>query len=210
MPADCGSPAQFSNRAGRRLTGLLVLLHGICSVLAGLPAFRTSFTAASRSASTPIGRKGSVKAQLAALPTNQDTGTVDWRRLLPKAEYSATDVVQIQLQALKENNPLDDDGLAKTFAFASLKNQAMTGPFPRFANMIRRGYPDMLNCASFTILSALPVQQSVYAVRVEIVANDENGGDAKKYFWILGNCGTGWRTESVMPDTSFDIEDDED
>eukprot|EP00929_Paragymnodinium_shiwhaense_P056187 TRINITY_DN28127_c0_g1_i2.p3 TRINITY_DN28127_c0_g1~~TRINITY_DN28127_c0_g1_i2.p3 ORF type:complete len:107 (+),score=21.30 TRINITY_DN28127_c0_g1_i2:1498-1818(+) len=68
----------------------------------------------------------------------------------------------------------------------------------------------MLNCASFTILSALPVQQSVYAVRVEIVANDENGGDAKKYFWILGNCGTGWRTESVMPDTSFDIEDDED
>ena len=35
----------------------------------------------------------------------------------------------------------NDDGIAKTFDFASTRNKAVTGPLPRFAHMIHAGDP---------------------------------------------------------------------
>ena len=62
-----------------------------------------------------------------------------WRTAVPSASLSATDVVALQLSALQENDPTTDDGLERTFEFASERNREVTGPLERFKEMIRRG-----------------------------------------------------------------------
>ena len=53
-------------------------------------------------------------------------------------------VVSNQLLALRQN---DDEGMARCFTFASPANKAATGPLPRFAHMLRRGYSVMLTAS---------------------------------------------------------------
>eukprot|EP00435_Cladocopium_sp_Y103_P003837 s4255_g1.t1 len=100
----------------------------------------------------------------------------------------------------KEN----DDGIAKTFDFASTRNKAVTGPLPRFAHMIHAGYPLLLNSQNFTLLSALQLGPTEYAVRVEILGNLQMGNQKGIFVWQLSDSGdgTGWRTDAVMPDES--------
>ena len=43
---------------------------------------------------------------------------------------------------------LQIDGIAAAFAFAAPANRAVTGPLPRFAQMIALGYPEMLDPAA--------------------------------------------------------------
>ncbi|CAK0838402.1 unnamed protein product, partial [Prorocentrum cordatum] len=124
----------------------------------------------------------------------------DWCEATPGPGLSATEVVELQLRALQDNDPLTNDGLAKTFEFASAGNQAQTGPLLRFAAMIRNGYPVLLNSASFSILSALPIGNVTYAVRVEVVGNGDTGGSVRRFMWTLSNVGSGWRTDSVILD----------
>eukprot|EP00435_Cladocopium_sp_Y103_P005726 s4255_g1.t2 len=125
-----------------------------------------------------------------------------WRGALPEEGRSATEVVRLQLTALQENNPENDDGIAKTFDFASTRNKAVTGPLPRFAHMIHAGYPLLLNSQNFTLLSALQLGPTEYAVRVEILGNLQMGNQKGIFVWQLSDSGdgTGWRTDAVMPD----------
>jgi hypothetical protein len=56
----------------------------------------------------------------------------------PNAALSPDQVVRIQLDALRENDPADS-GIAIAFRFASPSNKSNTGPLPRFARMIKEG-----------------------------------------------------------------------
>ena len=70
--------------------------------------------------------------------------------LVPDPGLSPGDVVRIQLEALGSNDAADA-GIAVAFRFASPANRASTGPFPRFAAMIRNGpYALMLDFRSAT------------------------------------------------------------
>ena len=56
----------------------------------------------------------------------------------PDPALSPADVVAIQLNALQTNDtPETDAGIAQTWAFAHPDNKRVTGPLPRFAQMIK-------------------------------------------------------------------------
>jgi hypothetical protein len=105
-------------------------------------------------------------------------------------------VVAAQLSALKEDS---EQGLARVFAFASLDNQAQTGPVAHFAAMIREGYPELLGHASAE-LGPLELKEDTAAQAVDITARD---GKRFHYLFILsrqpsGDCEGCWRTDSVL------------
>ena len=67
--------------------------------------------------------------------------------LMPSPDYEPEQVVKIVIDSLQGNTEPEDQGIATVFRFASPGNQANTGPFDRFARMIRGGFSDMLNHA---------------------------------------------------------------
>ena len=63
----------------------------------------------------------------------------------PDPSLSAEDVVRIQMKAL-QGNGLTDEGIRTTYRFASPANKSATGPYERFARMIKSApYRAMLN-----------------------------------------------------------------
>ena len=58
--------------------------------------------------------------------------------LAPDSAFSPSDVVRIQLEALRHNDE-QDRGIAVAFRFASPANRANTGPLARFIAMIKEG-----------------------------------------------------------------------
>ena len=65
----------------------------------------------------------------------------------PDPKLKPEEVIAIQLEALKSNKDMPDDaGIAITFNFASPANRKMTGPLPRFIEMLKNPfYAIMLN-----------------------------------------------------------------
>ncbi|MEC7485917.1 MAG: hypothetical protein VX570_04550, partial [Pseudomonadota bacterium] len=58
--------------------------------------------------------------------------------VVPDPSIAPEEVVAIQMKALQFNdNPSPDFGIAQTWNFAHPRNRAMTGPLPRFANMLK-------------------------------------------------------------------------
>ena len=63
----------------------------------------------------------------------------------PDPDLTAEDVVTIQLTALQTNNAeRSDDGIEQTWIFAHPNNKRMTGPLPRFAQMVKGPRYNML------------------------------------------------------------------
>ena len=65
----------------------------------------------------------------------------------PNETYTPQQVINIVLSSLQKNTD-DDAGIATVFRFASPDNKLVTGPLSRFTQMIKSGYPDMLNYKS--------------------------------------------------------------
>ena len=116
----------------------------------------------------------------------------------PAPELEPAEVVQIQLQALRENDETNE-GIAVAFRFASPRNKASTGPLARFIHMIKAGpYRLMLEFehASFTPI----VIEGVHAVqRVTLVGRRE----IRSYDFLLQRqagppCDGCWMTEAVI------------
>ncbi len=111
-------------------------------------------------------------------------------------------VVRILLDALRDNDrPAPDAGIALAFRFASPGNRAQTGPLARFSEMMRNGYPEMLNHREARLLQVL-VQDAEAIQPVELVAKD---GTAHRYLFILSRqteppCAGCWMTDSVLGD----------
>ena len=104
----------------------------------------------------------------------------------PNPDIAPAEVIAIQLNGLQYNDtPETDAGIRQTWAFAHPRNRAMTGPLPRFANMLKGpSYDMMLNHASHQIVPA-------------------NSGDGWRQFDVFMEAGNGkvlqfaWIVEKV-------------
>jgi hypothetical protein len=121
----------------------------------------------------------------------------------PSPGLAPATVVQIQLEALKDNNARND-GIALTYAFASPANKAQTGPLARFTAMVLAApYDRLVNHRS--------VRYGPIAVgddeAVQPVTVMDALGETNTYLWILsrqteGPCTGCWMTDAVIPLTS--------
>ena len=71
----------------------------------------------------------------------------------PDPSIAPAEVVAIQLMGLKNNDLVETDfGIRQTWSFAHPKNRNVTGPFPRFSQMLKGpGYSVLLNHKSHEI-----------------------------------------------------------
>ena len=117
----------------------------------------------------------------------------------PNPSYTPQQVINIVVDSL-QNNAANDEGIATVFRFASPRNKSVTGPLSRFTQMIKRGFPDMLNHAGVRY-DALNIQgdTAVQAVWLQSQTGAESG-----YAFQLGKQRGGkhdgmWMTEAVIP-----------
>ncbi len=119
----------------------------------------------------------------------------------PSSDLTPAAVVRIQVEAMKRNDvPARDAGIAVAFRFASPGNRQATGPLPRFAAMIRSGYPDLLGFQRAEYGEAqISGDRAVQAVT--LVQRD---GRRVTYGFALsrqagGTCDGCWMTDAVVP-----------
>ena len=120
----------------------------------------------------------------------------------PGPELTPEDVVRVQLQALQRNDtPSPDSGIRQTWALAHPNNKALTGPFDRFAAMIRSpGYADLLGHLEHTI-AVLDFTETRFNFAIEISTAK---GLRIGYVWTVsrvreGDLSGAWMTISVSP-----------
>ena len=122
--------------------------------------------------------------------------------LRPDPALSPEEVVAIQLDALQTNDmPETDVGIAQTWAFAHPDNKRVTGPLPRFAQMIKGPlYQILLGHRSHEIKEVMATDtQVVFAVTVT-----SQTGKVVGYRWTVAKVAGGehagaWMTTSVSP-----------
>ena len=128
--------------------------------------------------------------------------------VMPDPSIAPAEVVAIQLMGLKNNDLVETDfGIRQTWSFAHPKNRNVTGPFPRFAQMLKGpGYSVLLNHKSHEIRNSSGTSKGK--------ANDDETrrqfdvfmetakGDILYFSWIVQKVATGqfkdcWMTVSV-------------
>jgi len=92
----------------------------------------------------------------------------------PDPSIAPVEVVAIQLKALQFNdNPEPDFGIAQTWNFAHPRNREVTGPLPRFAQMIKGpAYNLMLNHRRHEIA---PIEIGPDTAQFEVLLETEAG-----------------------------------
>lgn len=119
----------------------------------------------------------------------------------PDPDLAPDEVVRIQVEALQQNNELDQ-GIEITFKFASPANKRLTGPLARFKKMVKEPvYRPMLNhkLAEYGPLE-ISADGTVASQRVTII---ERNGQATVYLFTLSKqtgppCDGCWLTDSVV------------
>lgn len=102
-------------------------------------------------------------------------------------------VIATQLLALRDNDRHPDfeknDGIEKTFEFASPANKQQTGPLSRFTQMITRGYSVMLNFEN-AIITTLTAASEGISITFQVQL--ENAMDAAQFVWQVSrqSCGS--------------------
>ena len=120
---------------------------------------------------------------------------------VPGPDLTAREVVNIQLQALSDNDdPAPDAGIEQVWAFAHPDNRAMTGPLPRFKQMIKgQGYGVLINHTRAEVV-AVGEGRNRAVYRVRVVARD---GGFYRFRWQLEkaslDAGEAWMTTGVTP-----------
>jgi Domain of unknown function (DUF4864) len=122
--------------------------------------------------------------------------------LMPDPALSPAEVIAIQLSALQANDtPGPDAGIAQTFAFAHPDNRRVTGPLPRFAQMIKGPrYELLLNHRSHEIKEVASTDdEAAFAVVVT-----SRNGEVVGFRWAVARVGEGehagaWMTIGVSP-----------
>jgi hypothetical protein len=120
----------------------------------------------------------------------------------PDPALSPAEVVEIQLTALQANDaPQADAGIAKTWAFAHPDNKRVTGPLPRFAQMIKGPlYRVLLNHRSHEVKEVSRTEDEVvFAVTVT-----SQTSEVVVYRWSVAKVADGedagaWMTIAVSP-----------
>jgi hypothetical protein len=122
--------------------------------------------------------------------------------LVPDPALSPAEVIAIQLSALQANDtPGPDAGIAQTFAFAHPDNRRVTGPLPRFAQMIKGPrYELLLNHRSHEIKEVASTDdEAAFAVVVT-----SRNGEVVGFRWAVARVAEGehtgaWMTIGVSP-----------
>lgn len=125
----------------------------------------------------------------------------------PDPSLTPTDVVRIQLDALKANDELAGDaGIATVFQFASPANRSITGPLDRFIDLVKTPeYRPMLN-HRHAEAGPLVTSGDLAEQRVRITSA---AGDEVTYVFVLSRQRAGayagcWMTEGVLRETEGD------
>ena len=117
----------------------------------------------------------------------------------PDLRYSAQEVIAIVVDSLQTNTS-NDEGIATVYRFASPQNKANTGPLPRFAQMIKRGFPDMLNHIGVRYDPIeLTGDVAVQAVWLQTTSGAEYGYAFQVRKQQYGENAGMWMTEAVVP-----------
>jgi hypothetical protein len=126
--------------------------------------------------------------------------------LMPNPVLSPAEVVSIQMTALQANDtPETDAGIAQTWAFAHPDNKRVTGPLPRFVQMIKGPlYRILLGHRSHEIKEVSRAgDQADFAVTVT-----GQTGEVVGYRWSVAKVAEGehagaWMTIAVSPPISI-------
>ncbi len=130
--------------------------------------------------------------------------------LFPNRNLSPADVVRIQIRALGRNDiPHENAGIEIAFRFASSRNKLVTGPLPRFIQLVSNPvYRPMLNHrqAKYGLLQIDGVNATQPVI---LIASD---GQRVGYLFTLsrqdgGTCDACWMTDGVI---RFEIHGDQD
>ena len=119
----------------------------------------------------------------------------------PNRNLTPEQIVVIVVDALKHNDPsTGDNGINTVYNFASPGNKSSTGPIARFTQMIKGGFPDMLNHVDSSF-SDIEVSDGT---AVQAVWFTSRNGLEKGYVFQLGKQVGGeydgmWMTEAVWP-----------
>lgn len=119
----------------------------------------------------------------------------------PSPQFSAAEVVRIQLEALGNNDqPYQDAGIATAFNFASPANRQATGPLERFILLVKNPvYRDMIDHVSADYGRLEVVGDEARQV---IILSTPDGRRAL-YVFVLSKQADGefagsWMTDSVL------------
>lgn len=95
----------------------------------------------------------------------------------PSPDLTPNEVVRLQLQAFKRNDePTPDSGIEIAFRFASPSNREVTGPLPRFIELVKNpAYIPLLNHRS---ASQSPIEIKGDVARQRVRVTDNNGATA--------------------------------
>ncbi len=126
----------------------------------------------------------------------------------PDPSIAPGEVVAIQLMGLKNNDLVEKDfGIRQTWSFAHPKNRNVTGPFPRFAQMLKGpDYSVLLNHKSHEIqkIPETPEGKAVSGTtRKQFdVLIETAKGDIMYFSWVVQKVTMGqfkdcWMTVSV-------------
>jgi len=101
----------------------------------------------------------------------------------PDPSLQPIDVVRTQLEALMNNDaPEKDFGIKQTWAFAHPNNRRATGPYDRFARMIRNpAYIPLIDHVSHTITEQ---NRATEWVQFKVLMEDKNG-QVLAFAWVV-------------------------
>ena len=120
----------------------------------------------------------------------------------PDPSLSPQDVVSIQIEALRNNDtPYENRGIEVTFNFASPENKRTTGPFERFAAMVRHPiYAPMINHRAANFENFI-IEGEI--ARIDVILSSKDGMYLGFRFTLSrqhGNQYEGtWMTDAVVP-----------
>ena len=125
----------------------------------------------------------------------------------PDPSIAPAEVVAIQLMGLKNNDLVETDfGIRQTWSFAHPKNRNVTGPFPRFSQMLKGpGYSVLLNHKSHEIRNSSGASKGETGNETRRqfdVFMETANGDVMYFSWVVQKVATGqfkdcWMTVSV-------------
>jgi len=89
-------------------------------------------------------------------------------------------VIHIQVEALRNNDPATDEGIATVWRFASPANKRVTGPYRAFASTIRSRYRPLLTAET---ISYAPLTRDRDRVTREVAVTTNTV--TTRYEWVL-------------------------
>jgi len=121
-------------------------------------------------------------------------------QLRPTCERPPGLVVHIQVSALRNNDPVTDEGINTTWQFAAPSNREVTGPYSNFVELMKENFRPLLDAE--TVSYGPLFRGNATASRDVTVATAD--GSRHSYRWIVERQSGGrydgcWMTVSVRP-----------